>query len=444
MEAPPDELVPPLPTSIKPIPTTFISSLSAWWGLSRRQTAEAELHLYKASGLFQGAVLGNAAHVTDDGPDGIAQAFYIHPRQENRRPIPRSNAFATVAKQLATSEAVKGKVGCIRNIHLHGTKTGTWIWPRYASRYIHMLEIGTPIRKIERPKDEMQIVVVHGYGAGGAYFFRNIRALASIPNSRLYCLDWLGMGCSSRSPYRMRGTAPRTQERVEASETFFLEALEEWRDKMQIEKMVLVGHSLGGYLSTAYALKHPERVSKLVLVSPAGFPDGTAKEIVGNDPRVRRFGPRTLRFMGWLWDRNVSPFGILRASTVFGPMIMGMYTRRRFQTLTPEELQALHAYCHGIFTAKSSSEQCLCDILAPGAFARYPLVHRVAPLRMPMVFLYGEHDWMDRAGADQAQAILHEAGNHNVQVHTVSRAGHHLYLDNPAEFGALVQEVLAS
>ena len=63
---------------------------------------------------------------------------------------------------------------------------------------------------------------------------------------------------------------------------------------------------------------------------------------------------------------------------------------------------------------------------------------------MPMVFLYGEHDWMDRAGADQAQAILHEAGNHNVQVHTVSRAGHHLYLDNPAEFAALVQEVLAS
>ena len=125
MEAPPDELVPPLPTSIKPIPTTFISSLSAWWGLSRRQTAEAELHLYKASGLFQGAVLGNAAHVTDDGPDGIAQAFYIHPQQENRGPIPRSNAFSTVAKQLATSEAVKGKVGCIRNVHLHGTKAGT-------------------------------------------------------------------------------------------------------------------------------------------------------------------------------------------------------------------------------------------------------------------------------------------------------------------------------
>ena len=84
MEAPPDELVPPLPTSIKPIPTTFISSLSAWWGLSRRQTAEAELHLYKASGLFPGAVLGNAAHVADDGPDGIVQAFYIHPQQENR------------------------------------------------------------------------------------------------------------------------------------------------------------------------------------------------------------------------------------------------------------------------------------------------------------------------------------------------------------------------
>lgn len=444
MDAQPVEVVPPLPTSIKPIPTTFISSISAWWGLSRRQTAEAELHLYKASGLFQGAVVGNAADVTDDGPDGIAQAFSMQSTLESRGAILRGNAFATVATQLATSEAVKGKVGCIRSVHLRDTKTGTWIWPRYASRYIHMMEIGKPLRKTERSKDEMQIVVVHGYGAGSAYFFRNIHALASIPNSRLYSLDWLGMGCSSRSPYKMRGSAPRTRERVEASETFFLEALEEWREKMQIEKMVLVGHSLGGYLSTVYALKHPERVSKLVLVSPAGFPDGTAEKIVGNDPRVRRFGPRTLRFMGWLWDRNVSPFSILRASTMFGPMLMGMYTRRRFQMLTPEELQTLHAYCHGIFTDKASSEQCLCDILAPGAFARYPLVHRVAPLKMPVTFLYGEHDWMDRAGADQAQAVLREAGNNDVQVHTVSCAGHHLYLENPAEFGTLVQQVLTS
>jgi pimeloyl-ACP methyl ester carboxylesterase len=34
----------------------------------------------------------------------------------------------------------------------------------------------------------------------------------------------------------------------------------------------LVGHSLGAYLSTAYALRYPTRVHQLILLSPAGVP----------------------------------------------------------------------------------------------------------------------------------------------------------------------------
>ncbi len=58
--------------------------------------------------------------------------------------------------------------------------------------------------------------------------------------------------------------------RAEAEE-FFLGSLASWRQRMGIDKMVLVGHSMGGYLAAAYALKYPDHVAHLILVCPAGI-----------------------------------------------------------------------------------------------------------------------------------------------------------------------------
>jgi cardiolipin-specific phospholipase len=37
---------------------------------------------------------------------------------------------------------------------------------------------------------------------------------------------------------------------------YFLDSLEAWRKEMGIERMHLLGHSWGGYLSTRYAQKY--------------------------------------------------------------------------------------------------------------------------------------------------------------------------------------------
>lgn len=120
-------------------------------------------------------------------------------------------------------------------------------------------------------------MVLHGYGAGLGFYSLNFETLSSWVSKRglpVYFLDWLGMGRSSRPTFQLTARLTDTNARVEQAEDFFLDSLEEWRSKMGIEKMTLVGHSLGAYLVTAYALRFPRHVHRLVLLSPAGVNAG--------------------------------------------------------------------------------------------------------------------------------------------------------------------------
>jgi cardiolipin-specific phospholipase len=117
-------------------------------------------------------------------------------------------------------------------------------------------------------------------------------------------IDMLGFGLSSRPDY-----LSLTQRTVESSEDFFVESLESWREAQGIPKMVLLGHSLGGYLSVAYSERYPERVEKLILLSPVGVPQ------VNEEQQKKRMASAPLRFrtlIGVL--RGFWKMGCVRAS----------------------------------------------------------------------------------------------------------------------------------
>lgn len=188
------------------------------------------------------------------------------------------------------------------------------------------------------------LVYVPGYGAGSAFMFRTFAGLAA--GFRLFAVDLLGTGLSGRPPFRARTTAE--------AEEFFVSSLAKWREAQggAADKMVLVGHSIGGYLSAVYALKHPEHVQHLVLVCPAG---------VGRKPDDWQFpeslrSPWTIRgqlrrMAALTWDWGMTPGTLIRSAGPWGVDLVEGYTRRHLKQehhLSDEEADRLAAYMYQV------------------------------------------------------------------------------------------------
>ena len=69
---------------------------------------------------------------------------------------------------------------------------------------------------------------------------------------------------------------------VHYSVDLLLESLAEFIDTLKLEKVYLVGHSLGGWIAASYALKYSQQVAGLVLLAPEGV------EIQGQEKRLQK------------------------------------------------------------------------------------------------------------------------------------------------------------
>ncbi len=150
----------------------------------------------------------------------------------------------------------------------HGAYTEDRVFGKPAS-----LPPNSPVNRVSRSYDLLSIAVrgadvayaqegrvalppllfLHGWGASHKYFRSCYSAFS--PRRRCIAPDLPGFGVSSKAVKRWSVDA-------------YAAWLGGFLDVMKLDRVELVGHSMGGTIALLFALAHPERVSKLVVVNP--------------------------------------------------------------------------------------------------------------------------------------------------------------------------------
>lgn len=104
------------------------------------------------------------------------------------------------------------------------------------------------------------IMLLHGKNFNGAYWERTAKDLSD-NGFRVIIPDQIGFGKSSK-PQSYQFSFSQLAENTKAI-----------LDKLKIDKIIVLGHSMGGMIATRFTLQYPEKVEKLILENPIGLED---------------------------------------------------------------------------------------------------------------------------------------------------------------------------
>ncbi len=124
----------------------------------------------------------------------------------------------------------------------------------FETKYVNVRNI--TLGYIDEGSGDQVILMIHGLGSNAKGWIKNIPVLAE--KYRVIAVDLPGYGKSDKGDYKY-------------SLPFYAQVITEMMTNLGIEKAVFAGHSMGGQIAMITAMQYPDRVSKLVLISPAGF-----------------------------------------------------------------------------------------------------------------------------------------------------------------------------
>jgi pimeloyl-ACP methyl ester carboxylesterase len=267
---------------------------------------------------------------------------------------------------------------------------------------------GARLHVVERGQGQ-PVVLVHGLsGQLGNFDYGMIAPLAR--DFRVIAFDRPGAGYSTREP-----GAPADLPAQAA-------ALAALIDKLGLERPLVVGHSLGGAVSLALAIAHPEKVGGLALVAPLTHPPSRISPVFSalaiRQPWLRRLVAWTLALPMSIARRQVV------LDIVFGPDAM------------PQDFPMRGG---GLLGMRPSHFIGASEDLNGVAHSLEPLLSRYAGLRLPVSILYGRGDRI-LDPAENGEALAAKVPGARL---TLMDGGHMLPVTAPEATVAFVREAAA-
>lgn len=229
------------------------------------------------------------------------------------------------------------------------------------------------------------ILLSHGFSASSAMWRSNIPALVSA-GYRVITWDMRGHG-QSASP----------DDPTLYTDTLTVDDMDAILDAAGARQAVLAGMSLGGYMSLAYHLAHPERVRALVLIDTGpGFKKDAARAQWNDSARTR--GDDLL---------------------ARGEAALSSSPEARMQT---QNFIGLRHAAHGMLAQRSA------DVIAS-----------LPDIAVPTLVVVGDRDEPFLAASDYMAAKMP-----NTRKAVIADAGHASNVDQPEAFNAAVTEFLGT
>jgi len=186
-------------------------------------------------------------------------------------------------------------------------------------------------------------------------------------------------------------------------------------DALDIQRTHLLGLSMGSMIGMEFALRHPDRLDRLVLAGPAASPARSAIDPISV----------------WNWVKTNDPSGEVFASQQFTWLFSSAFLRN--QQAVQETIALLAGNPHPV-EPKAYDRQAQ-------AYLRFDVLDRLGGIRAPTLVIVGEQDlltppWVAREVAGGIQEARFE-------IVTGDGSSHLVPLERPDDFNHLVANFLA-